>query len=136
MFTKEKRSWVMAQVKSGDTGPEIRVRSMLHGLGFRFRLHRKDLPGKPDIVFPGRRKVVFVHGCFWHGHKGCRRSTRPSSNQGFWTMRLDSNIRRDKRDRQRLRRLGWRVFVVWECELKDEQRLRRRLRQFLEGSAD
>lgn len=131
VFTPEKRSWVMAQVKGRDTKPELLVRSLLHRLGFRFRLHRADLPGKPDIVLPRHGKVIFVHGCFWHGHKGCRRATRPTSNTTFWNNRLDGNTRRDRTTERRLRRLGWGVLVIWECETKSMAKMEARIRRFL-----
>ena len=120
----------MARVKGKDTGPEKTVRSALHRLGYRFRLHRKDLPGKPDIVLPRRRAVIFVHGCFWHGHPGCPRAARPTANADYWNAKIDANIDRDRRARNRLRRLGWRVMVVWECRIR--KNLDGRLRRFLD----
>jgi len=131
VFSEEKRSWIMSRVKGRDTRPELAVRSLLHHHGFRFRLHRKDLPGCPDIVLPRHRKIVFVHGCFWHGHKKCRRSSRPTTNTEFWNAKIDANISRDKKAIGRLRRTGWSVLVVWECELRDPQKLERRLLRFL-----
>ena len=121
----------MSRVKGRDTKPELVVRSAAHRLGFRFRLHVRDLPGNPDIVFPRLKKVIFVHGCFWHGHKGCPRSARPSANVGFWSDKLDGNIARDKRSRALLRKAGWKSLVVWQCETKDIQALSRRLLRFL-----
>lgn len=121
----------MSRVKSRNTSAEKQVRSLIHRMGFRFRLHVGDLPGEPDIVLPGRGKVVFVHGCFWHQHRGCRRSQRPSTNTEFWNAKLDGNTVRDARVQRQLRRLGWSVMVVWECELKDRDRLRRRIAHFL-----
>lgn len=121
----------MARVKAANTRPELQVRSMLHRLGYRFRLHRKGLPGKPDIVFPSRRTAIFVHGCFWHQHPGCKNAMRPISNTTYWNAKLDSNTMRDRQNLQDLRALGWRVVVVWECELKDMERLARRLHSFL-----
>lgn len=117
------RSRVMASVRGKDTTPELRARKMLHALGFRYRLHRKDLPGKPDIVLPKYRVCIFVHGCFWHQHPGCKRSSRPSSNEEFWSGKLDKNIERDEENRQALQKLGWKVAVIWECETKDPERL-------------
>lgn len=131
VFSREKRSWVMSQVKHWDTKPERVVRSLLHRMGYRFRLHRADLPGKPDIVLPRYRKVVLVHGCFWHGHLGCRRATRPTSNTNFWNARLDGNMERDRTNQRRLRRMGWGVLVVWECETTRLSKLEARLRRFL-----
>ena len=132
VFSEKKRSWIMSRVKGKDTSPERAVRSLVHDLGYRFRLHRKDLPGCPDIVLPRHRKIVFVHGCFWHGHKGCARSARPTSNTRFWNAKIDSNVQRDRRNIRALRRRGWSVLVVWTCELRDPEKLERRLRRFLE----
>jgi DNA mismatch endonuclease (patch repair protein) len=131
VFSEEKRSWIMSRVKGRDTTPELAVRSIIHRHGYRFRLHRKDLPGCPDIVLPRHRNIVFVHGCFWHGHKGCRKSSRPATNREFWNAKIDGNIARDKKAVRRLRRSGWSVLVVWECELRDPQKLERRLLRFL-----
>lgn len=121
----------MARVKGRDTTPEKRVRSLLHALGYRFRLHRKDLPGKPDIVLPKHRTVIFVHGCFWHGHRYCRRAKRPSTNPEFWNRKIDATIRRDRRTSRRLRLLGWRVMIVWQCRIASPG-LEQRLVHFLE----
>jgi DNA mismatch endonuclease (patch repair protein) len=114
----QKRSWTMAQVHSTDTKPEMRVRKALHAAGFRFRLHRRDLPGCPDIVLPRYKTVVFVHGCFWHWH-GCKRSRMPSSNTDYWRRKIAGNIERDKQSQEKLTQLGWRVVIVWECALED-----------------
>jgi DNA mismatch endonuclease, patch repair protein len=131
-FTRVERSAVMRRVRGKDTKPEMAVRRMVHGMGFRYALHRGDLPGNPDLAFPCRKKVIFVHGCFWHGH-ACRSGrNRPSSNQGYWIPKLDRNKARDACNRGRLQRLGWKVLTVWECELKKEQRLKARLAEFLE----
>ena len=129
---KARRSAIMRAVRSRDTGPERSVRKLLHALGYRFRLHRKDLPGKPDIVFPGRRKVIFVHGCFWHRHKGCRWTTTPKSNVAFWTEKFEANVRRDRKNARDLRRAGWGVMVIWQCQAADTEKLARRLRRFLD----
>lgn len=123
----------MRLVRSRDTKPELAVRRLLHRLGFRYRLHRADLPGAPDIVLPRHRKIVLVHGCFWHCHAGCRKATRPAANKEFWDARLDGNVRRDRRNRRRLSQLGWTVLVVWECQIPDLDRLRRKLLRFLRG---
>jgi len=131
-FTPEERSRIMSKVRSKDTKPEKVVRSLLHKSGFRFRLHRDDLPGRPDIVLPKHQKVIFVHGCFWHGHEGCKRSSRPESNVEYWDKKLDRNIERDRRNRRDLRRLGWKVLVVWECETKRYRHLVRKIKRFLE----
>lgn len=126
-FSQSERSWIMSRVASQDTSPEVAVRSILHRLGFRFSLHRKDLPGKPDIVMPKYHTVVFVHGCFWHRHGKCKRATTPSTNRDYWLPKFERTIARDKANQRRLRRMGWGVIVVWECELKKPERLAARL---------
>ena len=131
VFSKEKRSCIMSRVKGRDTQPEIIVRSLIHRMGFRFRLHRRDLPGNPDIVLPRHRRVVFVHGCFWHGHKVCPRSKRPTTHESFWNNKLDGNIKRDKRYRRELRRMGWRVLVGGECETRKPEKLLAKLERLL-----
>lgn len=122
----------MLSVRRQDTTPELLVRRALHGMGYRFRLHRKDLPGTPDIVLPCHRKIVLVHGCFWHGHKNCKRAKRPVNNSNTWAAKIDGNLRRDQRNLEALSALGWDVLVVWECEARDAPRLEARLRAFLE----
>lgn len=131
VFSKEKRSWIMSLVKGRDTKPEILVRSIIHRMGFRFRVHRRDLPGNPDIVLPRYRKVIFVHGCFWHGHKNCPRSKRPSTQKSFWSKKLDRNLERDKNYLLELRQRGWRVLVIWECETKTPKKLMMKLERLL-----
>jgi len=128
VYGPEKRSDVMRRVKGRDTGPEMRVRRLLWRLGARYRLHRADLPGKPDIVLPGRRLAVFVHGCFWHGHDCARGARTPKANRDYWTAKVARNRARDAAARQALDSLGWRVETVWECELKDMASLEARLR--------
>lgn len=119
------RSRIMRAVKSKDTSPELKVRSLLHRAGYRFRLHNKALPGNPDLVFPGRHAILFVHGCFWHGHS-CKRGARsPKSNADYWAQKIAKNRKRDIKHRAALRSAGWRVFTVWECELNDSALLRR-----------
>lgn len=108
----------MSKVRSLNTKPEIKVRSLLHKLGYRFRLHRKDLPGKPDIVLPKHQTVVFIHGCFWHQHQGCKKATLPKQNSEFWQTKLGGNQARDLANQEELRRLGWKVVVLWECEVE------------------
>jgi DNA mismatch endonuclease (patch repair protein) len=129
-FSTEERSAIMRRVRSVNTVPELRVRQMVHRLGFRFRLHRQALPGKPDIVLAGRKKVVFVHGCYWHQHS-CDGAKRPATNRRYWNRKLDKNVERDKKNVRLLRQQGWRVLTVWECELRKPERLQRRLLQFL-----
>ena len=131
-FTPQQRSAVMARVKNRNTTPEKVVRSLLHQMGYRFRLHRKDLPGSPDIALPRYKTVIFVHGCFWHGHNGCRRGARPTSNIEFWNAKINRNIERDNRAVRELEGIGWRVFTLWQCEMKDIVVLRDRLHRLLE----
>nr|WIE92593.1 DNA mismatch endonuclease Vsr [Mesorhizobium sp. WSM4875] len=116
-LTPAERSERMSRIRSCDTKPEIALRKALHGLGFRFRLHSRRLPGKPDIVLPKHRTVVFVHGCFWHRHRGCKVATTPKTNTSFWVEKFDRNQSRDRRNGEALATAGWRVIVVWECEL-------------------
>jgi DNA mismatch endonuclease (patch repair protein) len=124
-----RRSKNMAAIKGRNTGPELAVRRMLHGMGYRFRLHRRDLPGKPDIVLPSRKLVVFVHGCFWHQHAAEQCKARPpKSNLGYWLPKLRRNVQRDEKHRRELAVLGWRTLTVWECEMKAPIELRERLR--------
>jgi DNA mismatch endonuclease (patch repair protein) len=130
------RSWIMSQVKSKDTKPEIRVRSMLHAMGFRFRLQRKDLPGRPDITLPKYKTVVFVHGCFWHRHLGCKKTTTPATRVQFWQEKFRKNVERDERSQRELAQLGWTVIVVWECELRDEESLTCRLEKEIRRSGE
>jgi DNA mismatch endonuclease, patch repair protein len=130
-LTPERRSRLMALVKAKDTTPELAVRRMIHSLGFRYRLHREELPGTPDLVFPKRRCVIFVNGCFWHQHQGCARSKRPSAHAEYWANKLDGNINRDARNISDLERSGWRVLTIWECELRDAERLSRMVNRFL-----
>ncbi|MGH6918389.1 MAG: very short patch repair endonuclease [Geminicoccaceae bacterium] len=120
----ETRHRVMASIRKRDTRPEIAVRRALHAQGLRFRLHRNDLPGTPDVVLPGRRLAVFVHGCFWHQHPGCKWSRMPSGNTSYWGPKLARNVARDAKARQQLEALGWNVLVVWECDAQDVNRLR------------
>lgn len=127
VFSKEKRSSIMASVSSENTAPEKIVRSLLHRMGFRFRIHRRDLPGSPDVVLPRYRIAIFVHGCFWHQHQGCSASKRPTSNSAYWIKKLDGNIQRDLKNMQLLHQLGWLPVVVWECELLNMGKLEARL---------
>jgi len=124
----------MSRIRGRDTIPEKRVRSLLHRLGFRFSLRRKNLPGKPDIVLPARRAVVFVHGCFWHQHSGCANATMPSTRREFWEAKLHGNVARDRRIAEELRLLGWQVLTIWECELDDEDGIADRLIRLLQGN--
>jgi DNA mismatch endonuclease (patch repair protein) len=123
----KKRSALMARIKSRNTKPERKVRSLLHALGFRFRLHKKGLPGKPDIVLSKHKTVVLVHGCYWHRHEGCSKATTPKSNTEFWQKKFKDNVERDKRVQESLVDSGWNVIVVWECETIDNEMLTKRL---------
>lgn len=114
----------MSKIRGRDTTPELVVRRLAHRLGFRFRLHVNDLPARPDLVFPRHRLVVLVHGCFWHRHRGCRYAYTPKSRTDFWTKKLEENVSRDGRKEKELRRLGWRVLVIWECQTRDDTTLR------------
>ncbi|PZQ36354.1 very short patch repair endonuclease [Pseudomonas putida] len=122
------RSDIMRAVKRAHTGPEIVVRQVLHALGLRFRLHCRDLPGSPDIVLPRFRTAVFVHGCFWHRHPGCRYASTPKSRQEYWLPKFEANVQRDAKKEAQLCELGWRVLVIWECETKSLEALEARLR--------
>ena len=128
VFSKTVRSEIMGRIRGVNTRPEILVRSFLHTRGFRFRLHAKALPGKPDIVLPRYKTVIFVHGCFWHGHTDCKRSALPSTRRGFWSRKIDGNKMRDREQIRALRSLGWRVVVIWECETKRAGSLKTRLK--------
>jgi len=125
IISEERRSWNMSRIRGKDTKPEIIVRSMLHRMGYRFRLHRKDLPGKPDIVLPKYNKVIFVHGCFWHRHKGCKYAYIPKSRVKFWGNKFAETVKRDKQHLKQLKENGWEVFIVWECETKDTDKLKK-----------
>jgi DNA mismatch endonuclease (patch repair protein) len=126
-LTPEKRSWNMSRIRGRDTKPELLVRSLLHRLGYRFRLHRRDLPGTPDIVLPKYQTVIFVHGCFWHRHPDCRYAYTPKSRVEFWKEKFAANVHRDAKNRRALEQAGWQVLVVWECELRDMAGLSDRL---------
>ncbi len=125
----------MSGIKGRNTLPEIAVRRSAHGMGLRFRLHRKDLPGRPDLIFPRYRLAVFVHGCFWHRHSGCRYAYTPKSRIAFWVEKFAQNVSRDKRNEEALRNLGWRVLVIWECETRDERRVKQLLSEYIHHGA-
>lgn len=126
-LTKERRSWNMQQVRSQDTKPEIAVRKLLHGKGYRFRLHKKNLPGRPDIVLPKYQIAIFVHGCFWHRHKGCSDASTPKSRTEFWNNKFKENVARDKKNQLALHAKGWRVLIIWECETSNSDLIIKRL---------
>ena len=128
------RSERMSRVRNKDTKPEMLVRRLVHGLGFRYRLHRTDLPGTPDMVFASRRKVIFVHGCFWHRHETCKLARLPKSKLHFWLPKLEGNRERDRRYQQELVRLGWNYLIIWECELADVDKLKYKISRFLNGT--
>ncbi|WP_102227141.1 very short patch repair endonuclease [Acidimangrovimonas sediminis] len=129
--TPERRSFIMSKVGQKDTKPELALRRALHRLGYRYRLHRRDLPGTPDLVFPARRKVIFVHGCFWHGH-GCRWGRLPKSRPEYWLPKIETNRERDRKAVTALREAGWEPLVVWQCELRDLEAAVGRVVDFLE----
>jgi len=118
-ISEERRSWNMSRIKAKDTKPELIVRSLIHKMGYRFRIHRKDLPGKPDIVLPKYKTVIFVHGCFWHRHQGCKRAATPKSRVKYWEDKFAGNLKRDKNHQKQLKEMGWKVHVIWECEVKN-----------------
>ncbi len=119
-LSRSRRSWNMSRIRSKDTKPELFVRSTLHRLGYRFRLHKKGLPGRPDIVLKKHNTVIFVHGCFWHRHSNCKEASRPKTNSQFWENKIKRNIERDRNRLKQLKELGWNVVIIWECELKND----------------
>lgn len=131
----KKRSEIMSLVRARNTKPELKVRRLLFGMGYRYRLHRGDLPGCPDIVFPGRKKIIFVNGCFWHGHNCPAGLNRPKTNKLYWEQKLEKNMIRDKKNREKLKKMEWEVFVIWECQLKNKERLSTDLVSFLENKS-
>ncbi len=135
-LTPERRSENMARIRSTDTKPEMAVRRFVHALGYRFRLHRADLPGKPDLVFPSRQKVIFVHGCFWHQHadRRCKIARRPKSSGDYWNAKLDRNVARDARVKRALKKFGWKTMTIWECQVRaGPKAFERSVRRFLDG---
>lgn len=130
-LTARQRSELMSRIRSKDTKPEMVVRRLVHGMGYRYRLHAKELPGRPDLVFRPRRKAIFVHGCFWHRHVGCPANRLPTTRRKFWRDKLDGNARRDRRNEAALEEMGWRFLVIWECETKDLDRVAETVRRFL-----
>jgi len=130
-ISREHRSWNMSRIKSSNTKPEIVVRSLLHNMGYRFRLHRKDLPGKPDIALPMYNSVIFVHGCFWHRHKECKNTTSPKTKKTFWREKFKANVIRDKKVQEELKSMGWKILIIWECELPDLDRVKKLIKESL-----
>ncbi len=133
-ISPEHRSWNMSRIRGKDTKPEKIVRSILHKSGYRFRLHRKDLPGKPDIVLPKYNTIIFVHGCFWHRHKNCRFAYTPKSRKEFWNAKFRDNKRRDKKNQKKLKNLNWRVITIWECQTRNLELIRKIIKKNLEGT--
>ena len=131
-LSAERRSWLMARVRSKNTSPEMAVRRIAHALGYRYRVHRRDLPGCPDLVFSSRKAVVFVHGCFWHRHPGCSKASMPKSRVSFWTEKFQRNVVRDQENLTALENAGWRVLIIWECQTRDSEAIGKRLVAFLE----
>jgi len=136
VFSPEMRSKIMSRIRSKDTHPEIMVRKILHRMGYRFRLHVDNLAGTPDIVLPRHRKVIFVHGCVWHGHPGCNKSKRPSSRKDFWNKKINKNIERDRKAIEELSSSGWKVLTIWECQTRKKKELEDILKNFLNGNED
>jgi len=132
-LSEEHRSWNMSRIKSKNTSPELKVRKMLHSMGYRFRLHGKNLAGKPDIVMKKHKTAIFVHGCFWHRHKNCNDCTTPTANREFWRKKFESNVLRDSKTQKILRKLGWKVFVIWQCETKDQHKLKEKLSSLMDS---
>lgn len=132
VVTPERRSAIMSRIRGKNTKPELIVRRLVHAMGYRFRLHRRDLPGSPDLVFPSRHKVVFVHGCFWHRHEGCRKSSMPKTRAEFWAEKFRRNVERDAENYAALEQVGWSHLVIWECETSDLDSLSARLQEFLD----
>lgn len=133
--TKEKRSEIMSRIRGKNTSPELTIRKLVYSLGYRYRLYSKDLPGKPDLVFPGRKKVIFVHGCFWHYH-GCKKGQLPKSRLDYWLPKLEANKRRDEENSQELIKQGWKVLVLWQCEIKKTSVLKEAIINFLDSGKD
>ena len=130
-ISKEHRSWNMSRIRSGNTKPEIKVRSLLHSMGYRFRLHRKDLPGNPDIFLPKYKSIIFVHGCFWHRHGDCKYAYTPKTKRAFWEKKFSANLERDRIVQKQLKLKGIKILVVWECELSEIESVKIRLQNFL-----
>lgn len=132
-LTTERRSWLMSRVKGKNTKPELVVRRLVFGMGYRYRLHAKNLPGRPDLIFPGRKKAIFVNGCFWHGHADCRYGRLPKSRVEYWQAKIEQNQTRDLKNTALLEADGWQVLTVWQCELKNIEILANRLNEFIKS---
>ena len=127
----EQRSRNMSAIKSKNTKPEIAVRKLLHSMGYRFRLHRKDLPGSPDIVLPKYKTVIFVHGCFWHRHENCKYASSPKTRKEFWESKFKANVKRDKEIQEKIKNIGWKYVVIWECEARNIESIEEKIKRFL-----
>ncbi len=132
VLTKEQRSFNMSQIRGKNTKPEIIVRSIVHGIGFRYSLHKNNLPGKPDIVLSRHKKIIFVHGCFWHMHKCKYGKVKPATNTNFWQEKRQGNVERDKRNIKQLKKLGWQILIIWECQTKRPEKIVSKIKEFLE----
>jgi DNA mismatch endonuclease (patch repair protein) len=135
-LTKEKRSWNMSRIRSEETAPEVTFRKLIHHAGFRYHLYCKTLPGKPDLVLKKHKTVVFIHGCFWHRHENCNRATRPKTHKKYWNKKIDGNVERDRKNGTMLKNTGWRVFTVWECELKQPAEVLKKFIKFIKLNND
>lgn len=133
IYSPTERSERMSKIKAKNTKPEIIVRRLVHAMGYRYRLHLRTLPGKPDLVFAKKKKVIFVHGCFWHSHDGCKKARMPKSNIDYWSSKIANNKNRDKTNESLLEKIGYKVFVVWECQIKNEDNMKKVLNEFLMG---
>lgn len=131
-LSKKRRSEIMSRIRSKNTSPEMKIRSLVHRLGYRYRLHYEKLPGKPDMAFPVRKKVIFVNGCFWHGHEGCSKGKLPKSNLEFWEPKIAKNKKRDDETAEKITSSGWKMLTIWQCELKNKEYLEKRIVDFLE----
>lgn len=133
VFSPDKRSWVMRCVKGKNTSPELIVRRLVHRMGYRFRLHRKDLPGHPDLAFSSRKKTIFVHGCFWHGHTCPRGARIPKTNTEYWQRKIERNVKRDADHQERLKSMGWSTLIIWECEVRRSDRINFLIEGFMQA---
>lgn len=131
VFTKKKRSDIMSKIRAKNTKPELLVRQFLFSKGFRYRLHQNALPGKPDIILKKYKTIIFVNGCFWHGHKNCKKSILPTSNITFWKEKIQANIDRDKKSKRSLKKLGWSIFTIWECDIENKMALTKTMNKLL-----
>jgi DNA mismatch endonuclease, patch repair protein len=135
VVSPKRRSEIMSRIRGKDTTPELIVRKLVYSMGYRYRLHYSKLPGKPDLVFPGRKKVIFVHGCFWHGHEGCPKGSLPKTKLDYWRPKLEENKRRDAEKQEALKELGWQILIIWQCELKKIKLIKRSIMTFLDNNS-